>query len=117
MNVVRIAAAPPYEAAGHERMGMVRLQGREAGPAESVWLGLSTLAPGGGTMLDTSEVEKFYVVWSGEVTVSNGSETVTLGPLDSVRIAPGEPRQLRNATDRDAMILLAMPIVTPKRSA
>ncbi len=110
MNVVRIAGAPRYEAAGHDGMEMVRLQGREAGPADTVWLGLSRIMPGGGTTLTASTVEKFYVVWAGEVTVSNGAEATTLGPLDSVRIAAGESRQLTNATDQDASILLVMPV-------
>jgi mannose-6-phosphate isomerase-like protein (cupin superfamily) len=116
MNVVRIEAAPPYEAPGHDKMRMARLQGREAGPADTMWLGLSRIAPGGGTTLDAAAVEKFYVVWAGEVTVSNGSEAVTLGALDSVRIAPGESRQLTNRTDQDAVVLLAMPVAVPGRS-
>ena len=58
MNVVRIEAAPPYEAPGHDRMRMARLQGREAGPADTMWLGLSRIAPGGGTTLDAAAVEK-----------------------------------------------------------
>lgn len=116
MNVVRIADAPSYEAPGHFEMSMARLQGREAGPADLLWLGLSRIAPGGGTTLDASGLEKFYVVVAGEVTISNGPDTVTLGPLDSCRIAPGEGRRLENRTDREAAILLAMPLPDSERS-
>ncbi len=42
MHIVRFDAAPAYEAPGHDLMRMVRLQGREAGPADSLWLGVST---------------------------------------------------------------------------
>jgi len=52
MNVVRLDAAPSYEAPGHDHMRMLRLQGREAGPSDVLWLGLSHLLPGGGTTLD-----------------------------------------------------------------
>jgi mannose-6-phosphate isomerase-like protein (cupin superfamily) len=110
MHVTRLAAAPAYEAPGHASMRMLRLQGREAGPADTLWLGLSHLLPGGGTTLDASPLEKMYVVLEGKVTVSNGTETATLGPWDSCRIAPGEPRALANCTNRPATILLAMPL-------
>ncbi|AOF92899.1 cupin domain-containing protein [Sinorhizobium sp. RAC02] len=110
MHVVKFADAPPYQAAGHDKMRMVRLQGREAGPSDTVWLGVSILEPGGGTTLDSSSVEKLYVVLDGEVTVSNGLEAVVLAPWDSCRVAPREGRKLFNATDRPATILLVMPL-------
>ncbi len=110
MHVVRLDAAPPYEAPGHDHMRMLRLQGREAGPADVLWLGLSHILPGGGTTLDASPIEKMYVVLDGEVTISNGSEEATLRPWDSCRIAPDEPRALSNRTNRPATILLAMPL-------
>lgn len=116
MHVVRFDAAPPYAAPGHEGMRMVRLQGREAGPADLVWLGVSTIEPGGGATLSASEVEKMYVVLDGEVTLSNGETEIRLGPLDSCRIAPREGRILRNDTRAVARILLAMPFApTPAR--
>ena len=110
MNVVRLDAAPPYDAPGHDHMRMLRLQGREAGPADVLWLGLSHILPGGGTTLDASPIEKMYVVLDGEVTISNGADEVTLRPWDSCRIAPDEPRALSNRTNKPATILLAMPL-------
>lgn len=112
MNIVRFDAAPEYQAPGHDRMRMVRLQGREAGPAETLWLGVSTIEPGGGTTLDASGLEKMYVVLDGEVTISNGHEQAVLRPWDSCRIAPNEGRALKNDTNRPATILLAMPLQT-----
>jgi hypothetical protein len=58
MHVVQFADAPIYQAPGHFKMKMVRLQGRESDPGDTVWLGMSTLEPGGETTLDTSSVEK-----------------------------------------------------------
>ncbi len=110
MNVIRFDEAPPYEAPGHHAMHMVRLQGREAGPADVLWLGVSRIEPGGGTTLDASGLEKMYVVLEGEITISNGQEEVALRRWDSCRIAPNEPRALKNNTSTTAIILLAMPL-------
>jgi len=116
MHVVRYDEAPPYEAPGHSGMAMRRLQGREAGPADAVWLGVSALEPGGGTTLAASEVEKFYVVLDGELEISGVTadgirQTVTLGPKDSCRIARQEARQLFNRSGRPTTVLLVMPKV------
>ncbi len=113
MDVVRIGDAPPYEAPGHFGFRMVRLQGHEASPAVMLWMGLSVIAPGGHTTLSASPAEKLYVVLEGEVSVSNGVEDVVLRVMDSCRIAPNEPRELRNAGPREARILLAMPLPQP----
>lgn len=113
MHVVRKAQAPAYEAPGHMAMAMRRLQGREAGPADSLWIGLSVIAPGGGTTLSASAVEKFYVVVDGELEITAEHKglaaTELLQPLDSCRIAPGEARQLFNRGQRAASVLLVMP--------
>lgn len=110
MHVTRFDAAPVYEAPGHADMKMFRLQGREAGPSETLWLGLSHVLPGGGTTLDASPFEKIYVVIDGQVVIANGEQEEILGRLDSCRIAPGEKRQLLNRTHHPATILLAMPL-------
>jgi len=114
MHIVRFNEAPPYEAPGHNLMRMVRLQGREAGPSDNLWLGVSRVEPGGGTTLDASGVEKMYVVLEGELTISNGEEEAILRPWDSCRIAPNEARALNNKTDRPAIVLLAMPLQSAK---
>jgi hypothetical protein len=93
-------------------MQMRRLQGREAGPGDAAWIGLSVVAPGGGTTLAASPLEKFYVVIDGELEVTGvrdgEAHTSTLGPLDSCRIAPGEARQIANRGTRQARVLLVM---------
>jgi quercetin dioxygenase-like cupin family protein len=113
MHVVTWQDAPRYDAPGHHRMEMRRLQGREAGPADSLWIGLSTLEPGGGTSASAAEVEKFYVVLEGRLEVQaelDGVRRVAeLLPLHSVRIAPGETRTLRNPGPAPCKVLLVMP--------
>ncbi len=113
MHIVPFHAAPAYDAPGHTGMLMRRLQGMEAGPSDSVWIGCSQLLPQGGTTSSASDVEKFYVCLEGEVqiisTQGDQSQTTVLHPLDSCRIAPGETRELRNLTERPARLLLVMP--------
>ena len=114
MNVTRFAAAPDYFPPNHDGMRCRRLQGHEAGPAESLWLGLSEIAPGGHTDLKGSGVEKHYVVIRGQLTViaqqpGAAPEEKVLGPLDSCRIAPNEARQLVNRSNETVVVLLAMP--------
>jgi uncharacterized cupin superfamily protein len=112
MNVTRYDEAPRYYPPEHEGMACLRLQGHEAGPSSALWLGLSHLLPGGGTTLAGSDLEKMYVVLDGEVTVRTDTGECVLRRLDSVRLAPGEQRQLSNRSNRPATILLAMPYPT-----
>jgi glyoxylate utilization-related uncharacterized protein len=109
MNLTRYDSAPAYVAPGHEGMHCLRLQGHEAGPSDTIWLGLSHLLPGGGTTLAGATVEKLYVVLEGEVTISTDSGVHVLRKYDSGRLAPGEKRALKNHTNSPASILLAMP--------
>ena len=114
MNVTRFAEAPQYFPPNHDGMCCVRLQGQEAGPADVVWLGISTIEPGGHTDLKGSGVEKHYVVLSGELTVvaqaaGASQQEAVLRAYDSVRLAPNEARQLFNRSSSPAMVLLVMP--------
>jgi quercetin dioxygenase-like cupin family protein len=113
MNITRFAQAPTYTAPRHFDMQCLRLQGHEAGPSQTLWMGVSVIAPGGHTSLDGSPLEKHYVVLEGEVTLVselNGvSIEAVLGRHDSACFAPGEKRQLVNRSSSPASILLAMP--------
>jgi uncharacterized cupin superfamily protein len=109
MQVTRYQEAKPYEAAEHYDMRCLRLQGKEATETDTIWIGLSHLLPGGHTSLKDAAAEKIYIVVAGEVTVETSVGTVTLGYLDSCRLAPGEARALSNRTNGPATILLAMP--------
>src|ERR1700756_976440 len=106
MHIVRFVEAITYSATGHHDMSMVRLQGREAGPSDNLWLGVSVIAPGGGTTLSGAPDEKMYVVLDGELHVSNGQTEATLTRWDSCRVAPGEERMLLNRSAAPAPRLL-----------
>ncbi|AOY94910.1 hypothetical protein BKK79_23925 [Cupriavidus sp. USMAA2-4] len=109
MNVTRFAEAPAYFPPHHTGMHCLRLQGHEAGRSDALWMGVSVLLPGGHTALDASPLEKHYVVLEGEVRLRTPDETVTLHQYDSVRLAPGEAREVSNPGNRPALLLLAMP--------
>lgn len=109
MQVTRIGTAPTYDAPEHFGMSCLRLQGKEATETDNVWIGLSHLLPGGRTSLRSANVEKIYIAVAGEVTVETPTESVILGPLDSCRLAPAEPRALVNRTNLPATVLLVMP--------
>ncbi len=90
-------------------MAVVRLQDHEASDAESFWVGLSHFLPGGGADSSASNIEKVYVVLSGEVTVVTDDGETTLKAHDSCRLAPGERREIVNRTNQPASMLAIMP--------
>jgi quercetin dioxygenase-like cupin family protein len=111
MHITRLKDAPHYTPAEHYDMRCLYLQGKEAGPSDHLWMGMSQILPGGHTSLSASPVEKFYVVIEGELTVETIDGDVTLQPLDSCRIAPNEKRALKNKTQKPVIVMLTMPVV------
>lgn len=109
MKVNRLTQLQPYDAPGHTDMRCLRVQGHEASPSRTSWMGMSVLLPGGHTTLTPSPLEKMYLVLEGEVHLTNGTESVRLAKHDSVYFEPHESRQLRNDTNTPATILLVMP--------
>ena len=57
----------------------------------------------------TTPLEKVYVVIEGEVTVVTDEGEATLGPLDSIYLAPSEARAIENRTNAAASMLVVMP--------
>jgi hypothetical protein len=114
MNLTKIDKAIAYHPPNHDGMRCLRLQGKEAGPSDRLWIGMSQLLPGGGTTLEGSPVEKHYIVVEGELTIRVELDGVVteqrLERFDSCRIAPGEKRQLFNHTNLPAIVMLAMPL-------
>lgn len=109
MVVVPIGEAQPYQAPGHYDMRSLRLHGWDISDSKNFWVGLSHFLPDGGAEMDTSPLEKVYVVVSGEITViQNGAET-KLGPMDSCFIGPNEEREIINRTNQPASMLVIMP--------
>ena len=109
MLLKRFQEAKSYEAPNHRDIRALRLQGFEAGGPTNFWVGVSHILPGGGAGPDATPLEKVYVVLSGHVTVTAEGETVVLGPMDSLRIAPSVERKLVNAGNDVATMLVVLP--------
>src|SRR5258706_4234189 len=77
MHVVTHCEAPMYQASGHSLMLMRRLQGMEAGPSDTLWVGLSEIDPGGRATSSASDVEEIYICLAGEIqsAVTQGDNT------------------------------------------
>ena len=111
MQVTRIEDAGAYQAPGHFDVRTLRLQGAEATPVENFTVGLSVFLPAGGCEMSATPLEKVYVVLEGELTVITDSGEATLGPLDSIYLAPNEARSIENRTNRAVEMLVVMPPV------
>jgi len=109
MHVTRFKDAQPYDAPKHFDMRGLRLQGWDVSDSKNFWVGLSQFLPGGGAEMDSSALEKVYVVLVGEMTVvlSDGKETV-LYPNDSCFLAPNEAREIINRSNQVASMLVVM---------
>ena len=108
MQIMRLAEACSYDAPGHHDVRALRLQGWDATSTGAFWVGLSYYLPGGGADHGASPTEKVYVVVEGEVTVVTREGEATLGPLDSVHLAPGEARSVQNRGHRPATLIVLM---------
>lgn len=115
MQITRIKEAQTYQAPNHDSMTCFRLQGKEAGTSEKMWMGMSVIEPGGQTGLDGSPSEKIYFVLEGELSVfcetRNGKSSETkLYANDSCTFLAGEKRQLKNLSNTVVKVLLVMSI-------
>ena len=108
MKKMAFKDAKAYSAAKHFDMKAFRLQGKEETGVQKFWMGLSHFLPGGGAEFDASPTEKVYFVLEGEVTVKGQKEEIVLKPWDSIYIGPGEGREIVNATNRPASMLVVI---------
>lgn len=102
--------AKSYTAPGHFGMVAMKLSGQEETGSEKFWVGLSHFLPGGGAeyAYEDSPTEKVYFVLEGEITVKTMREEITLGPWDSVYIAPNEGREIINRTNKPVSMLVVV---------
>lgn len=108
MHVIRLQDAQPYDAPGHDDMACLRLQGKDLTPLKTMWAANLQLLPGARTTPKSSDEEKIYVVLSGEVTVSDGTQSDVLKAWDSCAFSSGESREIFNHTNCPAVICLVM---------
>lgn len=109
MRVTRFEEASTYDAPNHFSMRSLRLQGFSEGGPKNFWVGLSHFLPRGGAGPDSSPLEKVYVVIAGELVLRSGGTEVVLKPFDSCTIQGGETREVINASNSVATMLVVMP--------
>ena len=110
MKVTRLDEARKYSPPKHsETVHAMHLQHRDLGAEAPYWVGCSYYLPGGRAEWDASPLHKVYVLLDGELVVQTNSDQVTLRPMDSVYLGPGENREVRNETNRVATLLVVMP--------
>ena len=110
MEITRFNKAQRYDAPKHYDMRSLRLQGFDASNAGFAWVGLSHFLPGGGAEMDTTPLEKIYVVLEGEISIElENGEACALGRLDSCFIPAGESRAIKNNGNSVATMLVIMP--------
>lgn len=110
MKKIQISDVKPYSAPGHFGMTAMRLHGAEESGATKFWMGLSHFLPGGGAdwAYEDNPLEKVYFVLEGEITVKSKTETFVLRKGDSLFLGPNEGRELVNATNMPASMLVVI---------
>ena len=114
METVRFAEAPFYSAPGHEDVIARRLQGAEASSADVATVGHSTFPDRAVVPMSGGPFGKVYVVTEGTLIIeqADGFRHV-LRPLDSIFIAAGEERAVRNESGKPAAMIVVTP-ATPR---
>jgi glyoxylate utilization-related uncharacterized protein len=108
MTKVTVAELKPYEAPGHFNMTALKLHEKEVDGKPAYWMGMSHFLPGGGANLVPIPMNLVYFVLEGEITVKSPTETIVLKKYDSLHIYPGDTREVINATNLPATMLVIM---------
>jgi glyoxylate utilization-related uncharacterized protein len=107
---VSLSQVKPYAAAKHFNCTTLRLQGKEETGIQKFWVGLTYFLPAGGGewAYEDNPNEKVYIVLDGELTVKNKTEEVTLGPMDTLYLAPNEGRSILNKSNKTVTMLVVI---------
>jgi glyoxylate utilization-related uncharacterized protein len=110
MKKIKLSDVKPYAAPKHFNVSTLRLQGKDETGIQKFWMGLSYFLPGGGAewAYEDSPTEKVYIVLDGEITIKSKTEEMTLGPMDSVYIAPFEGREILNKTNKTVTMMVCV---------
>lgn len=108
MQVTKFDLAAPYEAPRHFAMQGFRVQGGDITPFP-VQVGVSIFAPSGGAELSASQVDRVYLVHSGQISVTANGVVYQVGPLDSCFIPAGQERSILNSGEVDAVVVTMIP--------
>lgn len=113
MKMIRLQKIKPYNPPAHFDMVALKVQGQEESGLTKFWQGLSYFLPNGGAEMQYqkntfgAEFEKSYYVISGELTVTDETNTsYVLRSGDSIAILPNEGRKLKNNTNEVTTVLV-----------
>ena len=108
MKKVCLDQLKPYEAPHHFNFTGLALHGKEETGVQKFRIGLSYFLPGGGTeyLGEDSPQDRVFFVLEGQITIKTKKEEVTLGPMNSVALAPNEGREIINRTNKPVSILV-----------
>lgn len=113
MEVVRFDAAPFYTLPDHEDVVARRLQGGEASSADFALVGHSSFRDGAVVPMGAGPIGKVYVVTAGSLVMeAPGGVRHVLNALDSIFIAAGEARAIRNESGAAATMIVVTPPVS-----
>jgi hypothetical protein len=115
MHITRFEQVPACFPPERHDVRCLRLQGREAEPSDTLWLGMSKILPGRYAPLDASPIEMIDFVGEGELTVETPDGESMVEPFGSCRVAPNEARALKNKTNKPVIVLLAMPLAAARQ--
>lgn len=108
MHVTHAHQAQAYQAPGHHRMTMHRIQGLDVSPLQGVWSARLDMQAHGHVEAKASPAAKLYIVTAGCVSFRGGDQTVRLQAGDSVFVLPDEEREFRECEGQDAQLYLVM---------
>lgn len=110
MDIVKFGDAPFYTLPDHEDVVARRLQGGQASAAAFALVGHSYLRDGAVVPMGAGPIDKVYVVIEGTLVIeqADGARHV-LAPMDSIFIAAGEARAVRNESGAPAVMIVITP--------
>lgn len=108
MHVTLAPNAQAYQAPGHHRMTMHRIQGMDVTPLQGVWSARLDMQADGHVEAKASPAGKLYIVTRGRVRFRGGDQTVELQTGDSVFVLPDEEREFHECAGQEAQLYLVM---------
>ncbi len=110
MDIVRFCNAPFYTAPDHEDVVARRLQGAQASTADFALVGHSFFRDGAVVPVSAGPIGKVYIITEGRLIVEQADGVRhLLQPLDSIFIAAGEARAIRNESGAPASMIVVTP--------
>jgi mannose-6-phosphate isomerase-like protein (cupin superfamily) len=106
LKKIELKDARRYLGPGHHDMISLKLHGKSESGCSDFWTALSYVLPGGGHPSRAGDSDQVYFVLEGEVTFITPQGKILLKPYDSLHVGPGEEREMRNESNKVAVMLV-----------